>query len=245
MSSNFEFELKGIQAEVMQQIGDDNDATLADLWGRVLQSFEQWKQENGDRKPRATSLSGLLGKPIPFKKATPWQCADFKYPSPVALAVKLWREDYKPFMQIMKQEVARKVLAMLIVRFGKDSNEIDVRDAHRILSAHQVLETGINEGMNIASLRQAMNLDKGRAKGVLARQKKAEKKKSDLINAIKALFDKPEKPGWGWTNDEIVVFLMRSDYSYAASSVLSVVKREAAKYSKTRKEEQASKYPNR
>ncbi len=243
MISNFKSELKWIKAEVMQQLVDDNDAAMAELWGRVLQSFEQWKQEKGDRKPRATS--GRLGKPIPFKKATPWQCADFMWPSPVALAVKLLRENYRPFREIMKQEGARKVLAMLIVRFGKDSNESDVRAAHSILRAHQSREAGISEGMYVASLPQKMNLAKGRLVGVLARQKKAEKKQTDLINAIKSLFDKPDKPGWGWTNDEIAYFLMKGNYGYAENSILTVVKREAAKCRKARKEEQASKYPNR
>ncbi len=243
----FNNELKRIKDEVRQQLGDDDDAALAKLWGRVLKSFEQWKQEQGDRKTRANRgmLSNLAGgKPIPFKKATPWQCADFMWPSPVALAVKLQRENYRPFREIMKQDGTRKVLAMLIVRFGKDSNESDVRAAHRMLSADQLLEAGISEGINITSLRHKMNFDKVRPKGVLARQKIAEKKQALLNSAIKDLFDKPEKPGWRMTNEKIADFLVPCIH-YKRSVILVAVKREAAKYRKAEKQKQASQFPKR
>lgn len=245
-----DFELKRIEDEAMQELVNDDDAAVGELWDRVLKSFEQWKQEKGDRKPRANHgmLSDLAGgKPIPFKKATPWQCADFTTPSPVALVIKLLREDYSPFWEIMQQEGVRKVLAMLIVRFGKDSSESDVREAHGLLIKHKLFEIGIRSGRHSALQPQNTNLAEGRPKGVLARQKKAKKRQTNLINAIESLFDTSEKPGWVWTNPEIVDFLKRTNnnYDYADSSILTVVKREVAKYRKARKEEQASKYPNR
>ncbi len=233
MLSNFK--LKRMKAEAMQELVDDNGAALAEFGGRVLQSFEQWKQEKGDRKPRGAPsgglLSSVLGKPIPFKKATPWQCADFMWPSPFALAMKLWREDYRPFMEIMKQDDYFKVLEMLVVVFGKDAHESDLRWAQDLLRDNKSFKTG----MHFALQPQKTNLAKGRKEGVLERQKKAEKNRAVLINAIKDLFDKPEKPGWGWMNDEIVKFLKKGNYGYADSSILTVVKREAAKHRKTRK----------
>jgi len=89
------------------------------------------------------------------------------------------------------------------------------------------------------------NLAKGREGAVKKRQKMATEKQVLLINSIAALFDKPDKPGWGWSNPEIVQFLMKSDYGYAESVILQTVKLEAAKYRKARKEEQASKFMNR
>lgn len=89
------------------------------------------------------------------------------------------------------------------------------------------------------------NLAEGRKGAVKIRQEKATKKQELLINSIAALFDKPEKPGWGWSNPEIVQFLMKSNYGYADSVILQTVKREAAKYRKVRKEQQASQLLNR
>ncbi len=252
MLSNFE--LKQIIAEAIQALVNDDYAALDDFRCRVLKSFEQWKQEKGDRKPRAPSglINTLLsgppgGKPIPFKKATPWQCAGLTSPSPIMLAIKLWREDYRPFMEIVRQEGDRKALAMLIVVFGKDSSASDVREAHSILRELKSIEMAISAGADAALQPQKTNLAKGRKDGVLKRQEKAKKKQAVLNSAIKDLFDKPENPGWGWTNDEIVVFLKQRNlgYGYADSSILTVVKREAAKYYKARKEEQACQFQKR
>lgn len=92
---------------------------------------------------------------------------------------------------------------------------------------------------------QHKNLAKGRPLAVKARQEKSAKKQTDLIEAIKALFDKPEKPGWGWTNPEIVTFLKKGNYGYADTTLMGTVKIEAAKYRKARKEQQASKFLKR
>lgn len=89
------------------------------------------------------------------------------------------------------------------------------------------------------------NLTLGRPKGVKARQKIAKEKQTNLIEAIKGLFDKPDKPGWGWKNQDIVKFLSNGSYGYADSTLMVTVKKEAAKYRKERKTEQASKFLNR
>lgn len=101
----------------------------------------------------------------------------------------------------------------------------------------------LNEAEAVIATRNA-NLAKGRPEGVKARQAKAEKKKKNILAAIAGLFDKPEKPGWGWTNSEIVGFLV-SSLGYSEGTISPTVKREAAKYRKARKEEQARKYLNR
>jgi hypothetical protein len=95
-----------------------------------------------------------------------------------------------------------------------------------------------------ASKQQDEALAKGRKEAVKKKQEIAAEKQVRLIKAIADLFDKPEKPGWGWSNPDIVEFL-KPKFGYAASSIMQVVKREAAKFRKARKEQQASKFQNR
>lgn len=92
---------------------------------------------------------------------------------------------------------------------------------------------------------QQENLAAGRKKGVLARQEKASKNQSDLNSAIAALFDTPEKPGWIWSNPQIVRYLKKHNFEYADSTILAAVKREKAMYRKARKEQQDSEFLNR
>lgn len=80
-------------------------------------------------------------------------------------------------------------------------------------------------------------LAEGRKKGVKERQKNAEDNKANLLKAISALFDNPEKPGWNWTNNEITEFLAKSSTAYKKNTIRQTVKREAARYRKARKEE--------
>lgn len=82
----------------------------------------------------------------------------------------------------------------------------------------------------------------GRLKGVEKRQEIAKEKNDVLMKAIASLFDKPEKPGWGWSNPEIFQFLKKANYGYKDNTLLQKVKLEAARYRKARKEQQASKY---
>lgn len=95
-----------------------------------------------------------------------------------------------------------------------------------------------------AHMKQQDNLAAGRIAGVKSRQKSGAEKQGQLIRAIGELFDKPEKPGWRWTNDEIVAFL-RGSFHYAEATILKTVKREAAKCRKAGKLELASKFPSR
>lgn len=236
-----------IKAEAQQRLSGKDDKALTQLWDEIYKAFQEWKREHGDRKPRPARglLSDLSGKSMPFKKAEPWECADFPWPNPLALALKLWRENYAPLKVITDRESFGRVLALLIVRFADTANQSDLLAAHDYFVRYESTVTGIITGRRSALQSQKKNLAKGRPLGVVKRQKDAKRKQTDLINAIKALFDKPEKPGWVWTNPEIVTFLKKGNYGYADSTLLAKVKIETAKYRKARKAEQASKYLKR
>lgn len=77
-------------------------------------------------------------------------------------------------------------------------------------------------------------LDGGRQKGVEQRQKTAKENKTNLLKAISDLFDTPEKPGWNWTNNKISAFLKDKFQQYTEGTILQTVKREAARWRKTR-----------
>lgn len=99
----------------------------------------------------------------------------------------------------------------------------------------------------IKGWRQKKNaLADGRVKGVEARKKVATQNRTNLENAIAALFDKPEKPGWAWTNPQIVKFLEEKFTGvYTPGTVAQTVKREAAKFRKDRKQQLASQFLSR
>jgi hypothetical protein len=236
-----------IKAEARQRLSGKDAQTLAQLWDEIYCAFQTWKQEHGDRKPKPARglLSDLSGKPMPFKKAEPWECTDLPWPNPVGLALKLWREDYAPLKVITDREGFGRVLAVLIVKFADTTNPSDLLTAHDYFVRYESTVTGIITGRRAVLQSRDKNLDKGRPIAVKARKEKSAKKQADLIEAIKALFDKPDKPGWGWTNPLIVDFLKKGNYGYADSTLMVEVKREAAKYRKARKEEQANKYLNR
>ncbi|MGH8580889.1 MAG: hypothetical protein ACREVK_12495 [Gammaproteobacteria bacterium] len=74
--------------------------------------------------------------------------------------------------------------------------------------------------------KQEQNLSVGRPMGVAKRKKK---NRANLNEAIADLFDKPDKPGWRFKNEEIVDFLLpRFSEVYKRSSILNAVKRVAA-----------------
>ncbi len=180
------FKLKRIEAEAMKELVDG--AAVGELWGRVLKSFEQWKQEKGDRKPRVP-IGLISSKPIPFKKATPWQCAGFgRWPTPFALARKLLHEEYRPFMEIMKQDGILKVLAMLIVVCGKDKDcESDLRWAQGLLRDHKSIEAGIRatlEKHRAAIIAQRTRSGGGQKRG--EQQKRDKESKHRLIQQKEA-----------------------------------------------------------
>jgi len=93
--------------------------------------------------------------------------------------------------------------------------------------------------------KQTSALARGRAKAVDKRKAMAAERKDRLTRAIADLFDKPEKPGWIWSNPEIVTFLKTKGGFGRFYAVEAAVKKEAAKHRKDKKEELARKYLNR
>lgn len=126
---------------------------------------------------------------------------------------------------------------------GAGNNTLKVAKIARMSGATKVR---IDERPKIEAYKaREVNLAIGRKDGVKKRQKTADEKQALLIKAIAALFDNDNKPGWVWSNPDIVNFLKKGNYGYADSVILQTVKQEAAKYRKSRKEQLASKFPDR
>ena len=226
--------LERIKAEAMRELTGDDDAALGQLWNRVYAAFDQWKQEHGNRKPKAYRgmLSDLVGgKSIPFMKAAPWQCADFQVPAgPIALAIKLLPEDYPPFKAITAEVGIRKVLALLIVGFGEDASEDELDDAMGILRDHALIERTLHAGVKIAKQWQSKNLAKGPSAAAEKRTADATVKNAPLIAAIQAVLAKHSF----WTAQRIADFLLKdgNPYRKTPKTILADVKTEKAKYRK-------------
>lgn len=118
------------------------------LWNLVYSAFQEWKEAHGDRHPQRLTgmfaplkLSDLLPaeNTIPFAEAEPWQCAGLPTPSPIELAIKLWRENYQPFCEVTSEVGMRTVLAMLICRF-KGSPLDCLFEAHRCMNQFAAME---------------------------------------------------------------------------------------------------------
>ena len=220
-----------------KQLADCDEATVNQLWGKVIAAFEQWKQEHGNRNPRADTgmLSDLLGpKPVPFKKAAPWQCADLLTPSPLALAYRLIGDIYPPFLALTSEAGFDKVLALLILVSGEASTD-DLQVAHEFLIEH----ANDKKWMTIEAIKEwkiRSNLKKGPVAAARKRIEKAAPKQATLDKAINDLFDKPEKPGWGMTNPQITDYLMkRGGYGYTIKTVRVKVNKLAAEHREKRR----------
>ena len=245
------FRVEQIKSKARQKLAGKDEELLNQLHGWIYAVFKRWKIEHGNRNPQ-TRGGGLLVivKPIPFNKAKPWECADLFRPSSLSLADKLHAENYAPFMEITARVDIRTVLALLIVNAEESTDPEDLRDAYERIEKLDIAEKAFDASFEFArpALEAQANakiiLAKGRSQGVEARKKIAKENKDKLLTAISGLFDAPEKPGWNWTNNEITAFL-KYKVPYAESTILQTVKREAARYRKDKKEEQASKYPNR
>lgn len=120
------------------------------------------------------------------------------------------------------------------------------------------LDNGFANGVKIAELMLAHSADafdahgaqrqalaKGRPLATESRKATAAKNREALMKSIAGLFDSPEKPGWVWSNSHIANFLESRFPCYAKSTILKVVKTEAAKHRGSRKQEQARRFPIR
>lgn len=220
-----------IREAAVKHFAGNDDAEVKQLWDKVYAAFDQWKQEHGNRKPKAYRgmLSDLVGaKSIPFKKAAPWQCADLLTPSPLALAYKLIGDKYPTFLAVAKEAGINKVLALLIIGFTDDASDNDLLTAHEFLIEH----ANDKKWLTIEAVKEwrtRTNLRKGPIVAANRRTEEKNKKQPILDKAINDLFDKPDKPGWGMTNDGITTYLMKQGgYGYAKSVVLARVKKLAA-----------------
>jgi hypothetical protein len=214
-----------------KQLADCDEATVEQLWGKVIAAFEQWKQEHGNRKPKAFRgmLSDVLGpKPIPFKKAAPWQCADLSTSNPLALANKLIRDKYAPFRAVIEEAGLDKVLALLILASGEASTD-DLQLFHEFLIEHAIDK----KWMTIEAIKEwqlRSNLRKGPPVAAEKRTEKAAIRNAPLIADIKkALVDHPL-----WTAQRIADSLLKggNPYGKTPKTILADVKDEKAKYRK-------------
>ncbi len=128
-----------IRDEARQEFDGKDEQLVNQLWDWTYLVFKKWKLEHGDRNPipNRGMLSDLA--PIPFDKAEPWECVDFMFSSPVALAMKLLRENYPPFDAVTAKVGIRKVLALAIVK-SEHAADDDLLDAGEILHDYKTAE---------------------------------------------------------------------------------------------------------
>lgn len=219
-----------IRDNAVKHLAGCDEATVEQLWGKVIATFEQWKQEHGNRKTKAPRgmLSDLVGaKLIPFKKAAPWQCADLPTPSPLGLADKLIGDKYPPFLAVINETGIEKVLAVLILGSGEASTD-DLQPFHEFLIKNETAKSVTKQWQMIEAIKERQkrrNLDLGPIAAAKKRTKEAALRRATLDKAINDLFDTPEKPGWGMTNDGITAYLMKQGgYGYEKTTVHERVK---------------------
>ena len=231
--------------EVLQGLNDKSIEILWDWLGRV---FQVWKSQHGQPPQRGGGL--LTSGPAPelFDEAEPYQCAGLGISNNIDLALKLRDDDYKPFLEVIEAASLARVLAALILKEATPVNAASVFKASELLrkikEADNKRVMAQLKKLAAAGLKQEQTLASGRLAGGKTRQETAKEKQATLTKAIADLFDKPEKPGWGWTNPEIGKFL-KGTVGYADGTIMQAVKLDAAKFRKARKEQQASKLPNR
>lgn len=214
--------------------------------------IDNWAKENPDcvRDMKKLTKDQLIHRLIRAEVATIYDKVLAKFQNETALEMRKLHKAVLPtvinhFLKATSDEERRLWLARLeAVKISIAGNNIHkVADIAHAAGAATVR---IDERPKIKAFKDRnVNLAKGRKDGVKKRQETAAEKQDRLNKAIEALFDTPEKPGWGWTNPEIVEFLMKSKYGYAESGILQAVKIEAAKHRKAKKEQLASKYLNR
>lgn len=157
-------QIERIRAEARQELDGKDEQLVNQLWDWTYLVFQKWKLEHGDRNPIPSRgmLSDLA--PIPFDKAEPWECSDFVFSSPVALAMKLLHENYPPLDEVTAKVGIRKVLALAIVK-SEHAADDDLLVAGEILHAHANIEIGLCAGFDAAKKQTKENLATGRRKG--------------------------------------------------------------------------------
>jgi hypothetical protein len=107
------------------------------LWEYLTSVFLLWKFEHGDRSPQ----SGLLlGSPVDFETAEPYQCAGIGISNNIDLAFKLWTEKYPPFIKAIETATTPKVFAMLLLHeTNETANFRSVTSARDLLHDYEKL----------------------------------------------------------------------------------------------------------
>jgi hypothetical protein len=226
-----------IHDNARKQLADCDDAAIEQLWGKVTAAFNQWKQEHGNRKPKANMgmLSDLLGpKPISFKKAAPWQCADLPTPSPLGLADKLIGDKYAPFLSVINEAGFEKVLAVLILGSGEASTD-DLQPFHEFLIKNETAKSVTKQWQMIEAIKERQkrrNLDLGPIAAAKNRTEKAAIKNAPLISDIQKVL----VPHPFWSAKRITDFLLKDGNPYGKTplTILADVKDEKTKYRKAR-----------
>lgn len=183
--------IERIRDEARQELDGKDEQLLRQLWDWTYLVFKKWKLEHGDRNPipNRGMLSDLL--PMPFDKAEPWECSSFVFSSPVALAMKLLRENYPPFDAVTAKVGIRTVLALAISKSDKASDD-DMLDAGEILRDHKTAEAMIRVVLNEhrdAIVAQQTRSPGGKSRGKQLREQKDDKYKR-ILDAERALAPK-------------------------------------------------------
>jgi len=192
--------LEQIKAEARQRLSGKDAQALTQLWDEIYCAFKTWKQEHGDRDRKPRPARGLLDilpdKPLPFKKAEPWECADFIMPNPIALARKLWLENYAPFKAIMDREGFGCVLALLTIKFADTANPDDLLAVHDHFVMYESIVSGIAAGRRSILQLQENNLEKGRLKGAQTQKEAAAERDKEILNMNADLLNHSNTARW-------------------------------------------------
>ena len=133
------------------------------------------------------------------------------------------------------------------LRFYERLADQQAQDIDQFERKHEKLNEDVSEALKQLDAHQA-NLALGRQLGVKARKESAQKRREQVDKAIDDLFDKPDKPGWRWTIDEITDFLSKRfarEYKYKRSTIKQFVKLGVARHRKAEKTRQANQFPVR
>jgi hypothetical protein len=82
----------------------------------------------------------LLGSPVDFETAEPYQCAGIGISNNIDLAFKLWTEKYPPFIKAIETATTPKVFAMLLLHeTNETANFRSVTSARDLLHDYEKL----------------------------------------------------------------------------------------------------------
>ena len=219
-----------------RELGNESQSNLTDLYAEVIKVFYCWKDEQTEKE--AIKGKGGLAKSIPFEEAEPWQCAELINPTRISFAIKLWNEGYQPFINLCDRSSLKHIFGLLIINEPEDYRGDDMFYAYDMVMTSKEIKSKaqlrFNKPLIEFAKKSHKNLKDGRTKGTEFRKEKSTKNKAKLEKSIEDLFSDPTKPGWQWTNVEIVIYISKFNKDYKQSTILNVVTKVAAKCRKNR-----------